>query len=554
MSPTLRKNYWLIFAFLILISSLFIIALFLTYTLTEKFVDNEFEASKVDVLEKSIAPYNEFTQTKIPEVSFYQGFLDSASGSKYADEVLQKYPFVKRVIFFDNTISQHSVGPGFKFSKLHLSPKGVYQFGRFLPSDSVVIYKPDSHPHYSLIQEEDFNKMAIKFVAFLAAADTTQAISNEEIFNTFYSISPGKISYMNLPRREEVGQYKKLLKGMGDAEAQFDQDILTYFLDPTALAIYNSHPELYQRVEIKSMFYEPLDSESEISTQISLPGALSDYKIYFSSSPEFLQNEITNRFFPIAGGILVIYIILLVVGFLIYRNLNINLKMFKLQYDFVNNLSHEFKTPVSVIKIAGNNIQNAEKLTPQEQEFYGRILEEEADKLNNLLNTLLSFTQIENKVIKPKLEVLELDGFCKGIVDAYRIKYPDFDIDYHITTVEKFQTDITLLTSVFQNLIDNAYRYSSPDKKYMRISIYTQSRQIFFKFEDKGIGISKAERENVFKKFYRIQSEYNQQGSVGLGLAFCKEVVRLMKGDITVESKLGIGSTFLLRLPLEPTK
>jgi two-component system phosphate regulon sensor histidine kinase PhoR len=137
------------------------------------------------------------------------------------------------------------------------------------------------------------------------------------------------------------------------------------------------------------------------------------------------------------------------------------------------------------------------------------------------------------------------------MVNSYRIKYPDFDINFKIENVRFFKTDLTMLTSVFQNLVDNAYRYSSEDRKYMRIFIFRQNRQIFFKFEDKGIGIENSEKENIFKKFYRIQSEYNQQGSVGLGLAFCKEVVKLMNGDITVESKKGVGSTFTMVLPYD---
>ena len=107
-----------------------------------------------------------------------------------------------------------------------------------------------------------------------------------------------------------------------------------------------------------------------------------------------------------------------------------------MQYDFVNNLSHEFKTPVSVIKIAGNNIMNAKNLTEKEKNFYGKILDEEADKLNNLLNTLLSFTQIENNIIKPKLEEVDLNEFCESMVDSYRIKYADFDINYSIKDVK----------------------------------------------------------------------------------------------------------------------
>jgi two-component system phosphate regulon sensor histidine kinase PhoR len=552
MRISLRKNKWLIVSLLILLSILFGVALVLTYTLTKKFVDNEFEAGKVGVLEKSIASYNDFTQNGIAEVSYYQGFLDSASASKYAKNISNKFPFVERLVFFDIDISQHYKDKGFKFRDLFLSPRAIYQFGKEVPANSVLLYKAGLDSNYSLLLEDDFNKMAIKFASFIESADTMRSISNEEIFKNFYSIKPGKLSYMTLPRREEVIQFKNMMNGHGDANAVYHQDIITYFINPAALKIFNTQPELYEHVEIKPVFYESTDTEEHIKhTEIPLPAALSEYKIYFSSSSDFIQYEIIKRFLPMGFGILMIYIIFLVIAYLIYRNLKANLRMFKLQYDFVNNLSHEFKTPVSVIKIAGNNIINSKGLTEKEKNFYGKILDEEADKLNNLLNTLLSFTQIENNIIKPKLEEIDLKEFCESMVNSYRIKYPDFDINFKIENVRFFKTDLTMLTSVFQNLIDNAYRYSTENRKYMRIFIFKQNRQIFFKFEDRGIGIENSEKENVFKKFYRIQSEYNQQGSVGLGLAFCKEVVKLMNGDISVESKKDVGSIFTMILPYE---
>ncbi len=552
MRISLRKNKWLIVSLLILLSTLFVVALILAYTLTKKFIDNEFEAGKVGALEKSIASYNDFTQNGVAEVSYYQGFLDSASASKYAKNIYTKFPFVERLVFFDIDISQHYKNKGFKSQDLFLSPKAIYQFGKDIPASSNLLYKAGVDSNYSLLLEDDFNKMAIKFASFVESADTMRSISNEEIFRNFYSIMPGKLSYMTLPRREEVIQFKNMMNGYGDANAVYQQDVITYFINPEALKIFNTQPQLYEHVEIKPVFYESSEREDHVKhTEIPLPAALSDYKIYFSSSSNFIQYEVIKRFLPIGFGILMIYFIFLTIAYLIYRNFKANLRMFKLQYDFVNNLSHEFKTPVSVIKIAGNNIVNSKGLTEKEKNFYGKILDEEADKLNNLLNTLLSFTQIENNIIKPKLEEIDLNEFCESMVNSYRVKYPDFDINFKIENVRFFKTDATMLTSVFQNLIDNAYRYSTEDRKYMRIFIFKQNRQIIFKFEDKGIGIESSEKENVFRKFYRIQSEYNQQGSVGLGLAFCKEVVKLMNGDISVESRKGVGSVFTIILPYE---
>src|SRR5690606_29285119 len=110
-----------------------------------------------------------------------------------------------------------------------------------------------------------------------------------------------------------------------------------------------------------------------------LPGALSEYKLQFDSSEQFLRGEINRQFFPVVLGVSLLYAVLLLIVYLIYRNIAINSRLFQLQYDFINNLTHEFKTPVSVIKIAGNNIKSAEKISDQERHMYGKILDQEAD-------------------------------------------------------------------------------------------------------------------------------------------------------------------------------
>src|SRR5690606_33103305 len=125
------------------------------------------------------------------------------------------------------------------------------------------------------------------------------------------------------------------------------------------------------------------------------------------------------------------------------------------------------KTPVSVIKIAGNNIRSAKQLSDQERIQYGKILDQEADKLNNLMNTLLSFTQIENKSIKIKREEVDLHEFCDKLLEASKIKYGDLKLRCKVNVKRTFYTDPVLLSSIFQNLVDNAYKYSKKDNKVL---------------------------------------------------------------------------------------
>jgi two-component system phosphate regulon sensor histidine kinase PhoR len=550
---TYRKNFSLVIIFLILITAALGGAFFLAYKLTSKYVENEFASQKIEVLEETVKPYNDFFQNKIPEISFYQGYLDSAQAAKYIDTIFRKFDFVDRVVFYDAAISNHNIPDGIRVNNFSLGPKAVYQFARNLHKDSVVLFKEDQPTSiFSLKTGDEFNKMAIKFSGFIESADTTRALNDADRFNIFYSIMSERITYMNIPRREELKIYKDLMSEEQKFSPVYELDMFSFYLDPLKLKIKNTKPELYQSINIKPLVYESLENDSEIlSNDLPLSGPFSDYKLYFSSSKSFLRKEINTRFLPIAGGLFVSYFVLVLIAYLIFRNLNINSKLFKLQYDFINNLTHEFKTPVSVIKIAGNNIRSASKLSDKERLHYGKILDEEADKLNDLMNKLLSFTQIENKAIKIKPENINLEVFCQNLIDSYQVKYPNFDVSCDIQGAEYFKSDPVLLGSIFQNLIDNAYKYSRPDNKILKISIAKVKKQLVFKFSDHGIGIPAKDIKNIFKKFFRVQNEYNQQGSVGLGLAFCQELVKFMNGTISVESVVGKGSEFTIELPYE---
>jgi two-component system phosphate regulon sensor histidine kinase PhoR len=538
-----RKNFSLITAFLVLITVSLVIAVIISYNLTTKYVENEFASKKIEVLDQTIKPYNDFFQLKIPEITSYQGFLDSASAANYSATVFKSYPFARKVLFYDMQIGN----PASKLSPTYnkgISVKAIYEY-------KLKHGKVQGLKNMAWANGDDFREMALKLSNFISIADTTRLPSQDDIFRTFYNVTPDKISYLNIPRREDIRIYKSLLKN-GNIKAFYKQNMMTFLLDAHQLKVKNTHPELYQQVTIQPVVYDPLDVEGGRKvTEAALTGAFSNYKLYFISTNEHLDQEIDRRFLPIGAIVLLIYFFLVLISWLIYRNLNINLKVFKLQYDFINNFTHEFKTPVSVIKIAGSNLKGDAELSERQRRHYGKILDEEADKLNDLMNKLLSFTQLENKSITVKREEINLQQFVKGYIDTFKIKYPDFNLTYNIENVSKFYSDPVLLGSIFQNLMENAYKYSHPGKKELFINIKPEKRNIVFSFADKGIGMARYEQGDVFKKFYRIENKYNQNGSVGLGLAFCKELVNFMDGEIGVTSKVNEGSTFIVTLPLE---
>ncbi|PWS31041.1 sensor histidine kinase [Pedobacter paludis] len=545
-----RKNFSLGVIFISLISILFILSLFLAFNFSKKSIENEFVSEKVNVLEESIKPYNDFFQNKMPEISYYNGFLDSATASKFVDTVILKYPFVSKITFYDTEVKNVPVKDGMNAGHLAIGPKSIFQFGKYIKPDSIKLFSEENTKSFKV--GDDFNAMAYKLVTFVDQLDTATVPSQEELFTNFSVVSSNdnRITYLNIPRREDLKVYKEMMQRKLDPAPVYQQDMLVFQLDANKIKVVNTRPLLYQTIKIEPLTYDPIDTSDEnITTEIALPGAFSDFKLYFTSSKSYIKKEIFIYFMPIALVLLLVYGVLLLVAFLIYRNLNINSKMFKLQYDFVNNLTHEFKTPVSVIKIAGNNIKSATSLSQKEQQLYGKILDEEADKLNGLMNKLLAFTQIENKAIKLNQEEVNIVDFIESTIESHTLKHPDFNMTYEVVGFKTFITDPVLLGSLFDNLAENAYKYSKPANKKLHISAKLIKGVLVFRFTDKGIGIAASELNNIFKKFFRIQNEYNQMGSVGLGLAFCKELVNFMDGEITVKSKVGTGTEFKIVLP-----
>lgn len=543
-----RKNFSLSVTFIVLISILFILSLFLAFNYSKKSIENDFVSEKVNVLEESIKPYNEFFQNKMPEISYYDGFLDSATASKFVDTITAKFPFVSKVTFYDSEVKNTPVRDGMNAGYFSIGPKSIFQFGRTVNSDSIKLFSETDTRSFKV--DDDFNGMALKLVRFIDQLDTTSVPTQEQLFTNFSVVLSNKITYLNIPRPENLKVYKDMLQRRLNPAPVYQQDMLVFQLNPNKIKIINTRPLLYETIRVEPLTYDPIDTSDEnIVTEIALPGAFSDFKLYFTSSKSYIKKEIFIYFMPIALVLLLVYGVLLSVAFLIYRNLNINSKMFKLQYDFVNNLTHEFKTPVSVIKIAGNNIKSAAILSAKEQQLYGKILDEEADKLNGLMNKLLAFTQIENKAIKLNQEEVNVKDFIESTIESHTLKHPDFVITYEMVGFKTFTTDPVLLGSLFDNLAENAYKYSNPGNKVLNISAKLIKGVLVFRFADKGIGIPSSELNNIFKKFFRIQNEYNQMGSVGLGLAFCKELVNFMQGEITVKSKIGIGTEFKIVLP-----
>jgi two-component system phosphate regulon sensor histidine kinase PhoR len=234
--------------------------------------------------------------------------------------------------------------------------------------------------------------------------------------------------------------------------------------------------------------------------------------------------------------------------FYLYRQKFLN----ELQKDFVNNFTHEFKTPLSVIKIAGdvlqqkNIIQNPDKLAK-----YAGIITEQTVHLQKQVQRLLeiAFTEQRNlKLVKDKFNAHDL------INNAINDMQPLIE-ENHVAIHTTFTTsepiiyaDRAHLFLVIINLIENAIKYSQDPK--IEISTYRKDSYFYIAVKDNGIGIPKDDQKKIFERFYRVTNGNIQQNKgFGLGLHFVKKIIDSHFGDIEVDSTLGQGSTFIIKIP-----
>jgi two-component system phosphate regulon sensor histidine kinase PhoR len=225
----------------------------------------------------------------------------------------------------------------------------------------------------------------------------------------------------------------------------------------------------------------------------------------------------------------------------------------QLKEDFISNVSHELKTPLSLIRMFSEIlVSNRVKNDAARQEYYG-IIHSESDRMSRLVANLLDFARLERerhglhfeKTNIAQLVAKELDGF------RYQMQKDGFELVTHIdTNVPDTMADSNAISMAFFNLLDNAVKYSG-ERKHVTVSVGAGAGTVDLAVSDRGIGIPEGERQKVFEKFFRGSSASVKKirGS-GIGLSISKQVAEMHGGEICVESEIGRGSTFILKIPV----
>ncbi len=266
-------------------------------------------------------------------------------------------------------------------------------------------------------------------------------------------------------------------------------------------------------------------------------------------SPE-VSYDITNVGPFVIGLVLLVGLSLITIW--IFRHLNVQLRFTKLYDTFISNVTHELKSPLSSIQLSLETLKARDVPREKQKEFVG-IMIKDVNRLTRLINSILQIPALEQKKFAYSYQVYSAGSAIKQIlnesIEEFRLA-PD-TIKIEENAICEFVIDIDGLKTVFDNLIDNAVKYSLPPVK-INVNISCNTQKVVIEFADSGIGIAPKELKKVFNKFHRVyhQNIPNVKGT-GLGLYQVKEIIKNHGGKITIFSEGdGKGTTFKIELPI----
>ncbi|HHV10996.1 MAG TPA: HAMP domain-containing histidine kinase [Clostridiales bacterium] len=217
--------------------------------------------------------------------------------------------------------------------------------------------------------------------------------------------------------------------------------------------------------------------------------------------------------------------------------------------DFINNFSHEFKTPIVSIRGFAKQLLK-DNISEEQRKEYAGIIIAESERLTNMSFNILLLTKLENQQIISDKKEFYLDEQLRKCVLLLEKQWSRKRIQLNLQLEEiRYRSNEEMLSHVWNNLILNAIKFSTEGSE-MVIKCYARGRKAIVEVQDEGIGINPGTMKHIFDKFYQGEASHTTEGN-GLGLPLVKRIVDLCQGRITVRSEVGKGSTFTVQLPLE---
>ena len=271
--------------------------------------------------------------------------------------------------------------------------------------------------------------------------------------------------------------------------------------------------------------------------------------IYF---PDKNSHVIRQVWLPIFSSI--VFILVIIFCFIYAIKVIIRQKeLSKIKNDFINNMTHEFKTPLATVSLAVEALQDPELSTHDKfRTRYLGIIKDENKRLVSQVEKVLQAAALDKKDFQLKTETIDLTELLESTVDhiSLQVEKRGGKINFvNKMRQAEIEGDAFHLTHIFNNLLDNANKYSK-NSPLIRVEAWEEGDQILVSIQDEGIGMSKDALKKIFDKFYRVPTgNVHDVKGFGLGLSYVKTMLEAHKGEIHVQSEPGKGSTFTINLP-----
>jgi two-component system phosphate regulon sensor histidine kinase PhoR len=254
----------------------------------------------------------------------------------------------------------------------------------------------------------------------------------------------------------------------------------------------------------------------------------------------------------------ILFIIIIVTAFyLTVRTMLRQKKLGDIKNDFINNMTHEFKTPIATISLAVDAMKNEKVIQDREKiGYFSQIIKEENQRMNRQVETILKASQLEKQEVDLNLKPVHVHEIIKDVADNFGLQLEEKKGRAELllnAENDLINADEVHFSNLINNLIDNAIKYSKENTPiYIKITTQSNGKSLIIRVEDNGIGMNKETLKRVFERFYRAHTGniHNVKG-FGLGLSYVKTIIEAHHGQIKADSTLGKGSIFIIEIPLK---
>mgnify|MGYP001071553878 CR=1 FL=1 len=269
--------------------------------------------------------------------------------------------------------------------------------------------------------------------------------------------------------------------------------------------------------------------------------------------PDVPHLVLTQMRWMMAGSLL-FTLIIIAAFYVTVRALLGQKKIGEIKNDFINNMTHEFKTPLATISLAVDALNNEKVLQDRGKiEYFSGVIKEENKRMNKQVETILQASLLERQEMQLNLKPISVHAVIHAALANFNLQLEEIDgkAELHLDAkTDMILADEVHFTNVIFNLIENAVKYSK-DNLLLKISTISSSRYITIRLEDNGIGMSRETLKRIFEKFYRAHTgNLHDVKGFGLGLNYVQTIVEAHHGKIKAESTLGKGTSFSLEMPL----